>query len=244
MFERFTDRARRVVVQAQEESRRLNHSYIGTEHLLLGLLREDEGVAAAALASLEVGLDPAREQVAEIVGRGQQAPSGHIPFTPRAKKVLELSLREALRLGHPYIGPEHILLGVITEGHGVAGRGAPRAGRAAGADPGPGARTRARGRRGARRPARRAGRPVRLACHRRAVRRAAGPAGRHRPAAGRHRAAARSAASRRPRPSPADPARPGKSCPGCWRYAGITAAIQEGRHARSRPSDRRAGAAG
>ena len=120
MFERFTDRARRVVVQAQEESRRLNHSYIGTEHLLLGLLREDEGVAAQALASLEVSLDPAREQVAEIVGRGQQAPSGHIPFTPRAKKVLELSLREALRLGHPYIGPEHILLGLITEGHGVA----------------------------------------------------------------------------------------------------------------------------
>jgi ATP-dependent Clp protease ATP-binding subunit ClpC len=120
MFERFTDRARRVVVQAQEESRELNHSYIGTEHLLLGILREDEGVAAEALASLEVGLEPAREQVAEITGRGQQAPSGHIPFTPRAKKVLELSLREALRLGHPYIGPEHILLGLITEGHGVA----------------------------------------------------------------------------------------------------------------------------
>jgi len=120
MFERFTDRARRVVVQAQEESRRLNHNYIGTEHLLLGILREDDGVAAGALASLEVGLDPAREQVAEITGRGQQAPSGHIPFTPRAKKVLELSLREALRLGHPYIGPEHILLGLITEGHGVA----------------------------------------------------------------------------------------------------------------------------
>jgi ATP-dependent Clp protease ATP-binding subunit ClpC len=120
MFERFTDRARRVVVQAQEESRELDHSYIGTEHLLLGILREDEGIAAEALASLEVGLDPAREQVAEIVGRGKQAPSGHIPFTPRAKKVLELSLREALRLGHPYIGPEHVLLGLITEGHGVA----------------------------------------------------------------------------------------------------------------------------
>jgi len=120
MFERFTDRARRVVVQAQEESRRLNHNYIGTEHLLLGILREDQGSAAAALASLEVGLDAAREQVAEITGRGQQAPSGHIPFTPRAKKVLELSLREALGLGHPYIGPEHILLGLITEGHGVA----------------------------------------------------------------------------------------------------------------------------
>ena len=120
MFERFTDRARRVVVQAQEESRLLNHNYIGTEHLLLGLLREDGGVAAEALASLEVGLDAAREQVAEIVGRGREAPSGHIPFTPRAKKVLELSLREALQLGHPYIGPEHILLGLITEGHGVA----------------------------------------------------------------------------------------------------------------------------
>jgi ATP-dependent Clp protease ATP-binding subunit ClpC len=120
MFERFTDRARRVVVQAQEESRRLNHNYIGTEHLLLGILREDDGVAAEALASLEVGLDPAREQLAEITGRGQQAPSGHIPFTPRAKKVLELSLREALQLGHPYIGPEHILLGLITEGNGVA----------------------------------------------------------------------------------------------------------------------------
>jgi ATP-dependent Clp protease ATP-binding subunit ClpC len=120
MFERFTDRARRVVVQAQEESRKLNHNYIGTEHLLLGILREGDGVAAEALASLEVGLDPARGQVAEITGRGQQAPSGHIPFTPRAKKVLELSLREALSLEHQYIGPEHILLGLITEGHGVA----------------------------------------------------------------------------------------------------------------------------
>ena len=120
MFERFSDEARRVVVHAQEESRELNHSYIGTEHLLLGILREDEGITAEALASLEVGLDPAREQVAQIIGRGQQAPSGHIPFTPRAKKVLELSLREALRLDHPYIGPEHILLGLITEGHGVA----------------------------------------------------------------------------------------------------------------------------
>jgi ATP-dependent Clp protease ATP-binding subunit ClpC len=120
MFERFTDRARRVVVQAQEESRKLNHNYIGTEHLLLGILREGDGAAAEALASLEVALDPAREQVAEITGRGQQAPSGHIPFTPRAKKVLELSLREALSLEHQYIGPEHILLGLITEGHGVA----------------------------------------------------------------------------------------------------------------------------
>jgi ATP-dependent Clp protease ATP-binding subunit ClpC len=120
MFERFTDRARRVVVQAQEEARALNHNYIGTEHLLLGILREGDGVAAEALASLEVGLDPAREQVAEITGRGQQALSGHIPFTPRAKKVLELSLREALSLERKYIGPEHILLGLVTEGHGVA----------------------------------------------------------------------------------------------------------------------------
>ena len=191
MFERFTDRARRVVVQAQEESRRLNHSYIGTEHLLLGVLREDEGVAAEALASLQVGLDPAREQVAEIVGRGEQAPSGHIPFTPRAKKVLELSLRESVRLGHPYIGPEHILLGLIAEGHGVAVEVLRVPGRAAGADPGPGARTRAPGRRGARRPAR--PQPVSAPPrHRGEVRRAAGPAGRHRPAPGRHRAAARS----------------------------------------------------
>ncbi len=120
MFERFTDQARRVVVQAQEEARRLDHSYIGTEHLLLGILRAGEGVAAEALASLGVGLDPAREQVAEIAGRGKQAPSGHIPFTPRAKKVLELSLRESLDLGHHTIRPEHILLGLITEGHGVA----------------------------------------------------------------------------------------------------------------------------
>jgi ATP-dependent Clp protease ATP-binding subunit ClpC len=120
MFERFTDRSRRVVVQAQEESRLLNHSYIGTEHLLLGILREDAGVAAEALAALGVSLDAAREQVAEVVGRGQTAPSGHIPFTPRAKKVLELSLREALSLEHQFIAPEHILLGLITEGHGVA----------------------------------------------------------------------------------------------------------------------------
>ena len=120
MFERFTDQTRRVVVQAQEESRLLNHGYIGTEHLLLGILRERGTVAAGALAALDVRLEPAREQVAEITGRGREAPSGHIPFTPRAKKVLELSLREALQLGHDYIGPEHILLGVITEGHGVA----------------------------------------------------------------------------------------------------------------------------
>jgi ATP-dependent Clp protease ATP-binding subunit ClpC len=120
MFERFTDGARRVVVQAQEESRLLRHSYIGTEHLLLGMLRPGSGLAHEVLESLEVRLEPAREQVAEITGRGRDVPSGHIPFTPRAKKVLELSLREALQLGHEYIGPEHILLGVITEGHGVA----------------------------------------------------------------------------------------------------------------------------
>src|SRR5881394_3740067 len=109
MFERFTDRARRVVVLAQEEARMLNHNYIGTEHILLGLIHEGEGVAAKALESLGISLE----------GVGQQAPSGHIPFTPRAKKVLELSLREALQLGHNYIGTEHILLGLIREGEGV-----------------------------------------------------------------------------------------------------------------------------
>ena len=120
MFERFTDRARRVVVLAQEEARMLNHGYIGTEHILLGLIHEGEGVAAKALESLSISLDGVREQVQEIIGQGQQAPSGHIPFTPRAKKVLELSLREALQLGHNYIGTEHILLGLIREGEGVA----------------------------------------------------------------------------------------------------------------------------
>ena len=120
MFERFTDRARRVVVLAQEEARMLNHSYIGTEHILLGLIHEGDGVAAKALQSLDVSLGAVREQVREIIGQGQQAPSGHIPFTPRAKKVLELSLREALQLGHNYIGTEHILLGLIREGEGVA----------------------------------------------------------------------------------------------------------------------------
>ena len=120
MFERFTDRARRVVVHAQEEARELNHSYIGTEHLLLGLLCERESVAARALAELEIGQDAVRDQVVEIVGRGKQAPSGHIPFTPRAKKVLEYSLREALQLNHDYIGTEHILLGLVREGEGVA----------------------------------------------------------------------------------------------------------------------------
>jgi ATP-dependent Clp protease ATP-binding subunit ClpC len=120
MFERFTDRARRVVVLAQEEARMLNHNYIGTEHILLGLIHEGEGVAAKALESLGISLDAVREQVQEIIGQGQNAPSGHIPFTPRAKKVLELSLREALQLGHNYIGTEHILLGLIREGEGVA----------------------------------------------------------------------------------------------------------------------------
>src|SRR3979490_770616 len=120
MFERFTDRARRVVVLAQEEARMLNHNYIGTEHILLGLIHEGEGVAAKALESLGISLEAVRQQVEEIIGQGQPAPSGHIPFTPRAKKVLELSLREALQLGHNYIGTEHILLGLIREGEGVA----------------------------------------------------------------------------------------------------------------------------
>ncbi|MEV0791761.1 ATP-dependent Clp protease ATP-binding subunit [Kribbella sp. NPDC050459] len=120
MFERFTDRARRVVVLAQEEARMLSHNYIGTEHILLGLIHEGEGVAAKALESLGISLEAVRSQVEEIIGQGQQAPSGHIPFTPRAKKVLELSLREALQLGHNYIGTEHILLGLIREGEGVA----------------------------------------------------------------------------------------------------------------------------
>ena len=120
MFERFTDRARRVVVLAQEEARMLNHSYIGTEHILLGLIHEGEGVAAKALESMDISLAAVREKVQEDIGQGQQNPPGHIPFTPRAKKVLELSLREALQLGHNYIGTEHILLGLIREGEGVA----------------------------------------------------------------------------------------------------------------------------
>ncbi|MBT1165848.1 ATP-dependent Clp protease ATP-binding subunit [Bifidobacterium simiarum] len=119
MFERFTDRARRVIVLAQEEARALQHNYIGTEHLLLGLIREGEGVAAKALASKGVELDPTRKQVEEMIGKGNAAPNGHIPFTPHAKQVLELSLREALQLGHSYIGTEHILLGLIREGEGV-----------------------------------------------------------------------------------------------------------------------------
>ncbi|MEI2766357.1 MAG: ATP-dependent Clp protease ATP-binding subunit [Dermatophilaceae bacterium] len=120
MFERFTDRARRVVVLAQEEARMLNHNYIGTEHILLGLIHEGEGLAAKALENLDISLVAVREQVQEIIGTGQQAPTGHIPFTPRAKKVLEYSLREGLQLGHTYIGTEHILLGLIREGEGVA----------------------------------------------------------------------------------------------------------------------------
>src|SRR5258705_6430233 len=120
MFERFTDRARRVVVLAQEEARMLNHNYIGTEHILLGLIHEGEGVAAKALESLGLSQEAVRRQVEEIIGQGERAPSGHIPFTPRAKKVLELALREALQLGHNYIGTERILLGLIREGEGVA----------------------------------------------------------------------------------------------------------------------------
>jgi hypothetical protein len=120
MFERFTDGARRVVVLAQEEARMLDHNYIGTEHILLGLIHEGEGVAAKALESLGISLEAVRQQVEEIIGRGRHTPSGHIPFTPRAKKVLELSLRESLQLGHNYIGSEHILLGLIREGDGVA----------------------------------------------------------------------------------------------------------------------------
>src|SRR6516165_5416320 len=120
MFERFTDLARRVVVLAQEEARMLNHNYIGTEHILLGLIHEGEGVAAKSLESLGISLEGVRSQVEEIIGRGQQAPSGHIPLTPRAKKVLELSFRESQQLGHNYIGTEHILLGLLREGDGVA----------------------------------------------------------------------------------------------------------------------------
>ena len=120
MFELFTDRARRVVVLATEEARLLNHNYVGTEHLLLGLIHEGEGVAAQALESLGISLEAARQQIEEIIGQGQSAPSGHIRFTPRTKKVLELSHREARQLGHNYIGTEHILLGLIREGEGLA----------------------------------------------------------------------------------------------------------------------------
>ena len=120
MFERFTDRARRVVVLAQEEARMLSHNYIGTEHILLGLIHEGEGVAAKALESLGISLEAVRQQVEEIIGQGQQAPSGHIPFTPRAKKVLEMSLDEAHHLGLDYADSEHLLLALIREGEGVA----------------------------------------------------------------------------------------------------------------------------
>jgi ATP-dependent Clp protease ATP-binding subunit ClpC len=120
MFERFTDRARRVVVLAQEEARMLNHNYIGTEHILLGLAHEGESVASKALESLGISLEAVRGEVEEIIGQGESAPAGQIPFTPRAKKVLELGLREALQLGHNYIGPEHLLLGLVREGKGVA----------------------------------------------------------------------------------------------------------------------------
>jgi len=130
LFERFTDRARRVVVLAQDESRRLNHNYIGTEHILLGLIHEGEGVAANALVSLGIVLESARQQVEELIGRGQQTPSRHIPFTPRAKKVLELSLREAMQRGHNYIDTEHILLGLIREGEGVGAQALLRLGAA------------------------------------------------------------------------------------------------------------------
>jgi ATP-dependent Clp protease ATP-binding subunit ClpA len=122
VFERFTERARQVVVHAQDEARALKHNYIGTEHLLLGLLRDEESLAFEALRSLGVSLDGARGRVAEIVGRGDEQTIGQIPFTPRGKKVLELSMREALRLGHNYIVPEHILLGLARENEGVAAR--------------------------------------------------------------------------------------------------------------------------
>jgi ATP-dependent Clp protease ATP-binding subunit ClpC len=120
VFERFTDRARRVVVYAQEEARLLNHDCIGTEHILLGLLRDGEGVAAKALTELGISLDDVRSDVIDTIGQGTTVPTGHIPFTPRAKKVLELSLREALQLGHNYIGTEHMLLGLVHERQGVA----------------------------------------------------------------------------------------------------------------------------
>jgi ClpA/ClpB-like protein/UvrB/UvrC motif-containing protein len=120
MFDRFTDRARRVVVLAQEEARMLNHNFIGTEHLLLGLVHEEQGVAAKALESLGIRLEAVRQEVEQIVGRGRQAPSGHIPFTPHAKKALELAQRESIDLGHGFIGTEHLLLGLVREGNGVA----------------------------------------------------------------------------------------------------------------------------
>jgi ATP-dependent Clp protease ATP-binding subunit ClpC len=122
VFERFTERARQVVVLAQDEARALKHNYIGTEHLLLGLLREEEGLAARVLESFEITVEEVRAQVARIVGQGDEVATGQIPFTPRSKKVLELSLREALDLGHNYIGTEHVLLGIVRENDGVAAR--------------------------------------------------------------------------------------------------------------------------
>jgi len=122
LFERFTERARQVVVLAQDEARALKHNYIGTEHILLGLLREEEGLAARVLESLDITVEEVRAQVARIVGQGDEVTTGQIPFTPRAKKVLELALREALSLGHNYIGTEHILLGLVRENEGVAAR--------------------------------------------------------------------------------------------------------------------------
>jgi len=119
MFERFTDRSRRVLVLAQEEARLLNHQFIGTEHILLGLIQEREGLAAQALAQMDISLDAVREKVDEIIGVFGAAPTGSPPFTPRAKKVLELSMRESLQLGHNYIGAEHLLLGLLSEGEGV-----------------------------------------------------------------------------------------------------------------------------
>jgi len=120
MFERFSDRARRVVVLAQDEARELGHAYIGTEHLLLGLIRDGDGIAAQVLTSLGVSFDTVQQRIVEEIGTGGEPPPGHIPFTPRAKKILELALREARRLGHRYIGTEHILLGIVREAEGVA----------------------------------------------------------------------------------------------------------------------------
>ena len=227
MFERFTDRARRVVVLAQEEARLLNHNYIGTEHILLGLIHEGEGVAAKALESLGISLEAVRSQVEEIIGQGGSSPSGHIPFTPRAKKVLELSLREALQLGHNYIGTEHILLGLIREGEGVAAQvlvklgadlqpGAPAGhpapvglpgpagrqgdGRRAAAAPQPGQRERAG-------PGRLAGaRPVRPQPHAARPREEARPGHRPHPRARAGHAGASAAAPRTTRCSSASPA--------------------------------------
>ncbi len=122
MFERFTERARQVVVLAQEEARALKHNYIGTEHILLGLRREEEGLAARVLESLDITVERVRAQIVRIVGSGEEVASGQIPFTPRVKEVFELALREALSLGHTYIGTEHILLGLVRENEGVAAR--------------------------------------------------------------------------------------------------------------------------